>query len=164
MSWQRRIEFVRNRPQLWQPGPRHGGEVVVFIVVAHIVGEHVQWAVVAVRLGDRHAIVRVVGLRGDCLVDVVLGNEVACGGVQAACEEGREQEVEERLPRVGGFDEDSVKGELYSEVDEMHPGKGHLEYAHGPDGVEEDLEGAEEGFAKNRIKDNRFEGSGEIGV
>lgn len=136
----------------------------MFVVVAYIVGEHVQRAVVAVGLGDRHAIVRVVGLRGDGLVDVVLGNEVACGRVQAAREEGREQQVEERLPGVGGFDEDRVEGELYGEVDEVHPGEGHLEDAHGPDGVEENLEGAEEGFAKNRIKHNRFEGGGEIGV
>lgn len=164
VSRQRRIKLVRNRTQLRQPRPRHSGEVVVFIVVANIVSEYVQRAVVAICLGDGHAIVRVLGLRGDGLVDVVLGNEVACGGVQAAGEEGGEEEVEKRLPGIGGFDEDGVEGELYGEVDEMHPGKGHLEYAHGPDGVEEDLEGAEEGFAKDRIKDNCFERGGEIGV
>lgn len=137
---------------------------MVFIVVADIICEHVQRAVVAVCLGDRHAIVRVLGLRGNCLVDVVLGNEVTCGGVQAAGEEGREEEVEERLPGIGGLDEDRVESELYGEVHEMHPGEGHLEHAHGPDGIEEDLEGAEEGFAKNRVKDDCFEGSGQIGI
>lgn len=164
VSRQRRIELVRNRPQLRQPCPRHGGEVVVLIVVAHVVCEYVQRAVVAVCLGDRHAIVRVLGLRGDGLVDVVLGNEVACSRVQATGEEGRKEEVEKRLPGIGDFNEDSVEDELNGEVDEMHPGEGHLENTHGPDGVEEDLEGAKEGFAKDRIKDNCFEGGGEIGV
>lgn len=136
----------------------------MLIVVTHIVREYVQRAVVAVRLGNWHAVVRVGRLGRDGLVDVVLGDEVACGRVQAAGEEGREEEVEERLPGVGGLDEEGVEGELHGEVDEVHPCKGHLKDAHGPDGVKEDLEGAKEGFAEDRVKDDGFKSGREIGV
>lgn len=35
---------------------------------------------------------------------------------------------------------------------------------HGADGVEEDLEGAEEGFAEEGVEEEGFEGGGEVGV
>lgn len=164
MARQGRIELVGDLAQLGQARPGHGGEVVVLVVVADVVGEDVERAVVAVGLGDGHAVVRVRGLGRDGLVDVVLGDEVAGGGVQAAGEEGGEQQVEQGLPGAGGLDEEGVEGELHDEVDEVHPGEGHLEDAHGTDGVEEDLEGAEEGFAEDGVEDDGFERGGEVGV
>lgn len=35
---------------------------------------------------------------------------------------------------------------------------------HGPDGVEEDLEGAEEGLAEEGVEEEGFDGGGEVGV
>ena len=42
--------------------------------------------------------------------------------------------------------------------------KGKLVDEDGPEGVEEDLEGAEEGFAEYRVEEEGFESSREIGV
>jgi hypothetical protein len=46
----------------------------------------------------------------------------------------------------------------------VHPGEGHAVDGHGPEGVEEDLEGAEEGLAEDRVEEDGFEGGGEVGV
>lgn len=46
----------------------------------------------------------------------------------------------------------------------MDPGQGQLVDHHGPQGVEEDLEGAEEGFAGDGVEEEGFEGGGEVGV
>lgn len=46
----------------------------------------------------------------------------------------------------------------------MHPGEGYAVDGHGTQGVEEDLEGAEEGFAEDGVEENGFEGGGKVGV
>jgi len=46
----------------------------------------------------------------------------------------------------------------------VHPREGYAVDRHGPYGVEEDLEGAEEGFAKDRVEENGFEGSRQVRV
>ena len=50
--------------------------------------------------------------------DVVLGDEVACKGVQAPCEETGEEQVEEG-PRAEGLHEGVVEDELGDQVDEV---------------------------------------------
>lgn len=52
-------------------------------------------------------------------------------------------------------------GEDVGEVDVC---EGELVDEHGAEGVEEDLEGAEEGFAEEGIEEKGFEGGGEVGV
>jgi hypothetical protein len=46
----------------------------------------------------------------------------------------------------------------------VHPGEGHAVDGHGPEGVEEDLEGAEEGLAEDRVEEDGLEGGGEVRV
>ena len=46
----------------------------------------------------------------------------------------------------------------------MHPGERHAVDGHGPQGVEEDLKGAEEGFAEDGVEEDGFEGGGQVGV
>lgn len=146
-----------------EAGPGHGGEVVVLVVQADVVGEPVQGPVVGEGLGDGDAVLRVLLGRGDGLVDVVLGDEVAGQRVQAAGEEGGEEEVEDGVER-GEAVEDEVEGELDGNVDVVDLGEGDGVDGHGAQGVEEDLEGAEEGFSENRIENEGFEGGGEIGI
>jgi hypothetical protein len=53
---------------------------------------------------------------------------------------------------------------LRREVAEMQRGDGEPVDNHGPDGVEENLEGAEEGFAQDGVEEEGFDGGGEVGV
>jgi hypothetical protein len=53
---------------------------------------------------------------------------------------------------------------LGGDVDEVDAGERHFVDKEGADGVEEDLEGAEEGFAKDGVEEYSFKGSGEVGV
>ena len=46
----------------------------------------------------------------------------------------------------------------------MDAGEGDFVDEDGPDSVEEDLEGAEEGLSEDGIQKYGFEGSGEVGV
>merc|ERR1711948_73391 len=46
--WQVIVEFRRNLAHLGQARPRNVGEVVVLVVVAHVVRQHVQWTIVRV--------------------------------------------------------------------------------------------------------------------
>ena len=161
------IELVGDLPQLGQARPGDGGEVVVLVVQADVVGEEVERAVVAERLGDGQVVGRVAGLRGHLLVDVVLGDEVAGGRVQGSGEEGREEQVEDRVEReepgqLGG--QDVVEAELDGHVERVDARQGDLVDHHGPQGVEEDLEGAEEGLAQDGVEEDGLEGGRQVGV
>lgn len=155
------VELVGDAADGVEPGPGHGGEVVVLVVETDVVGEPVERAVVGEGLGDGHAVARVALGGRDGLVDVVLGDEVSRERVQAAGKEGREQEVEDR-GAGGEAVEEHVDGELDGDVEGVHPGEGDAVDGHGADGVEEDLEGAEEGLAENGVEHEGFESSGEI--
>jgi hypothetical protein len=62
------------------------------------------------------------------------------------------------------LDQGDVEEDLDCNVEEVDPGKGERVDHHGAQGVEEDLEGAEEGFAEDGVEEDGFEGSGEVGV
>lgn len=162
------VELGRDLVQLGQPRPGDRREIVVFVVQSHIVRDPVERAVVAERLRDGDLVVRVAGFGRDLLVDVVLGDEVACRGVQAAGEEGAEQEVEEGVGGEEGVGQQENNGvveeELDGQVEPVYPGEGHAVDGHGAQGVEEDLEGAEEGFAEDGVEEEGFEGGGQVGV
>lgn len=167
MLRQRGIKLLCHLMQLRQPRPGDGGEIVMFIVQADVVREEIQRAVVAKRLGDGDVVRRITGRRGDRLVHVVLGDEVARRGMQRAGEERGEEEVQQRIDAKVAreeVDQHVVEGQLDREVDPVHPGKGHAVDGHGPDGVEEDLEGAEEGLAEDRVEEDSFEGGGQVRV
>lgn len=107
MTRQRLVELARDAVQLGQLRPRDGGEIVVLVVQADVVGEDVEGSVVGVCLWRRQGVERV--RRGGCRFlrlfglevgeglgaagfrvreEVVLRDEVACAGVQGAGEEG----------------------------------------------------------------------------
>lgn len=72
---------------------------MVLVVQPNIVGKEVERAVVREGLWWRRAILGCVLGRGSSVVeDVVLGDEVACAGVERAGEEGGEDEVFHGLP------------------------------------------------------------------
>ena len=136
---------------------------MVLVVKADVVGQPVKGSVVSKSLGHGDPVGRI-ALRGrDRLVDVVLGDEVAGEGVQAAGEEGGEEEIEQGRPGQVA-DDAEVKGELDDQVGKGDPGEGDLVDRHGADGVKEDLEGAEEGLSEEGIEKQSLEGGGEVCV
>lgn len=157
------IELAGDAVDLVQAGPGDGGKVVVLVVQADVVGDPVERAVVGKGLGDGDPVGRVTLGRGDGLVDVVLGDEVAGDGVQAAGEEGGEDQVEEGVPR-GVADEEHVEADLDGDVEGVDAREGDAVDGHGAYGVEEDLKGAEEGLAHDGVEEEGLEGRGQIGV
>lgn len=97
----------------------------------------------------------------------MLGNEVARCGVQRTGEERGEEEVEQgvegEILREEG-DEGVVEAELDEDIEGVDPGQRDAVDNHRPQGVEEDLEGAEEGLSEDRVEEYGLEGGGEIGV
>lgn len=157
------VELAGDIVELVEAGPGDGGEVVVLVVQADVVRQEVEGPVVGVRLGDGDA-VGGIGLGGrDGRIDVVLGDEVAGERVQAACEEGGQQEVQHG-PAAERADNHGVEEDLHSDVEGRHPGEGDAVHGHGPQGVEEDLEGAEEGLAQDGVEEYGLEGGGQVRV
>ena len=90
---------------------------------------------------------------------------MACAGVEGTREEGAEKEVEEWVEgAVADLCEYVVEGELDEEVYEVYYCEGRTVDKHGADSIEEDLEGAKEGFAEERVEYEGFEGCRKIGV
>lgn len=95
--------------------------------------------------------------------DVVLGYEMACTGMKGPSKERGENKVGQGMAG-GEFDESNVEEHLDCDVEEVDPREGEFVNHHGAEGVEEDLEGAEEGFAKDRVEEESLEGGGEVGI
>lgn len=150
------VELARDGVELGEPGPGHGGEVVVLVVEADVVGEEVQGPVVREGLGHGDLVRRLPLRRRHRLVHVVLGDEVARRRVQAPRQEGRQEQVEQGL-LAQERDEHVVEAELHGDVGRRHPRERHRVDAHGAQGVEEDLEGAEEGLAQDGVQDHGLE-------
>jgi hypothetical protein len=169
MARQIAVKLIRNLVQLPQPSPRHGREVVVLVVQADVVREQVQHAIVRESLRWRRQLrflALLVGFLQRARVlckDVVLGDEVACDGVQGAGEEGAQDEVAESFA-ADVLHEEVVDGELHEDVESVDARQGQVVDHHGAQGVEEDLEGCEEGFAGDGVEEPGFEGGGEVGV
>lgn len=181
MARQGLVELSRDAVQLVQTRPWDGGEIVVLVVQADVVGEEIERAVVRVCLRGREGVQRVVclllrllgvvlfgdglGAVVDAREEVVFCDEVAGAGVQGAGEEGAQEEVEERLEGVAAQARKGVvEGELDEEVEGVDGGEGRAVDEHGAQGVEEDLEGAEEGLAEEGVEEEGFDGGGEVGV
>ncbi len=62
------------------------------------------------------------------------------------------------------MDEEEVEKDLSYNVEEVDVGQWELVDHHGAEGVEEDLEGAEEGLAEDGVEEEGFEGGGEVSV
>lgn len=138
---------------------------MVLIVQPHVPGEEVQRAVVRVRLRHRGVEfrARITRLGGQVLKDVVLCDEVSSQGMQTARQETGEDEVEECVS-AGVFDEADVEGNLHYDVEEVDLCQRDLVDHHWAEGVEEDLEGAEECFAEDGVEEDGFEGGRHVGV
>jgi hypothetical protein len=145
------VKLGRELPERRQPRPGHRGEIVVLVVVADVVGEDVERAIVRVRL------------LVEAVPEVVLGDEVAGERVERAGEEGGEEEVEEGGPAPGADDE-RVEGELREQVGGVPPCRGLCADEAGPEGVEEDLEGGEEELAEDVVEQEELEPGRQVGV
>lgn len=157
------IKLLGNLIQRMKPCPRDGGEVVVLVVVSDVVGKNVERTIVRKCLRKRDLVVGVALSGGNGLVYVVLGDKVASQGVQAASQEGREQQVEKGV--VGSItDQDDVKRSLNKDVEGVNLGQVHAVHRHGTDCVEEDLKGAEECLAQDGVEHKGFESGGQISV
>lgn len=100
---------------------------MMFVVIAHIVGNNVPPAVVAV-----------------CFLilsvpEVMFGNEVPSARVEATSEEAREKEVDKRRWTEDGVD-GIVGGQDGKDVEDMPGGEGLGSDKGGSEGVEENLE------------------------
>ena len=105
------------------------------------------------------------GTVADFREEVVFCDEVAGAGVEGAGEKGAEKQVENGLEGAATeFGQSVIKRELEDEVQKMDVSEGRAVDEHGADGVEEDLEGAEESLAKERIKEEGFNGGGKISI
>lgn len=62
------------------------------------------------------------------------------------------------------MNEEGVKRDLYEDVEGVNAGQGDSVDGHGADGVEEDLEGAEECLAEDGVEYESLEGGGEVGI
>ena len=93
----------------------------------------------------------------------MLGDKVPCTRVQRSREEGAHDEINERLG-TEQIHQQSVKRDLRDDVDEVDRRKGHLVDEDRPDGVEENLERAEEGLAEHRVEHDGFDGRGQVGI
>lgn len=161
--WEFVVEFVRNAVQSRQSRPRDGGEVVVLVVQANVVGEEIEWSIVRVRLREGDLVGRIGVVFVWLFEDVMLGDEMAGTGVQRACEKTAHDKIPQRPSSREAY-EGVIEGELGDDVEQVDLGEGQAVDEHGSEGVEEDLEGAEEGLARDRVKEEGLEGGGEIGV
>ena len=62
------------------------------------------------------------------------------------------------------MNEKSVERDLYEDVESVDTCQGDSVDGHGADGVEEDLEGAEECLAENGVEHESLEGGGQVSI
>ena len=93
----------------------------------------------------------------------MFGDEVTSAGVETSSQEAAEYEIPEGFG-AGELHESNIEGHLCDDVEEVETGERQLVDEHGSDGVEEDLEGAEEGFAEDGGEEDGFEGGWDVGV
>lgn len=93
----------------------------------------------------------------------MLGNEVARTRVQRASQEGTNDQIGKRAEACVSHKEE-VKNDLSNDIQEVNLGQGQLVHHHRTNGVEKDLEGAEEGLAKDRIQEESLKRGGQVGV
>jgi hypothetical protein len=146
---------------------------MMLVMQAHIIRQRVQGPVIRECLRQRHLCHSLLLLRHHPVATarfpfrgakgIMLSDEVGGARVQGASEEGAEDEVGEGAG-AGMADEEGVEGELGDDVEGVDAGQRQAVDEHGPQGVEEDLEGAEEGFAEDGVQEEGFERGGEVGV
>ena len=129
----------------------------------HIVGQHVERAVVRKSLWHRRQRRYALRVGRLLLENVVLGDEVPCTWMQGSREEGAHDEIPQCV-RAGVLHEEIIKGHLGNDVENMYSCHGEVVDHHGTDGIEDDLERGEEGLSKDGIEEEGFESGGKISV
>ena len=95
----------------------------------------------------------------------MFGDEMRRARMEGASEERAEKQIEQWLNRPSAeFDEEVVESQLDREVQHVDHRPGRAVDEHGPDGVEEDLKGAEKGLSQEGVEEEGFDGRGEVGV
>lgn len=141
---------------------------MMFVMQSHVIGKPVQRAVIRKSFRDRDFVFRVASFRRDLFVDVVLCDEVPRCGMKGAGEETAEKEIKKGVKREKRVREEKDEGVVDTELDEqvepVYPSEGDAVDGHGPQGIKEDLEGAEEGFAEDGVEKEGLEGGGKVRV
>lgn len=84
MPWQISIKLIRHPVHLPQSAPRHGREIVMFIMQAHIIREIIENPVVGERLRDRRVCQGIFGGGGQGGEDIVLCDKMPRTWMQTA--------------------------------------------------------------------------------
>lgn len=93
----------------------------------------------------------------------MLGDEMARARVQRASEERRKDHVVQGVRRSQA-NEKVVEERLRADIDEVDACEWDFENEDRPHSIEQDLKGAEERLAEDRIEEEGLEGCGEVGI
>ena len=93
----------------------------------------------------------------------MLRNEMPGARMQRSGEERAHNQIGQSFDTCISYEEE-IESELSDDVEEVDLGQWELVDHHGTEGVEEDLEGAEEGLAEDGVEEEGFKGSWEVGV
>ena len=134
---------------------------MVFVVVSDIIGEDVQNPIVRIcfRNGDisRHLSI----WQGGFGKDIMLRNKVGSTWMQRSGQERTQEEIHQCFwPKVGDYE--IVEHNLGGNIAIMDRPKGDFINHHGPDGIENQLEGAKKGLAKDRVEKDSLQSCREI--
>ena len=163
MARQLCIEFLCDLVHGRQPAPRYGREIMMLVMQANVIRQQIQGTVIRIRLRQRCASRAARRCQLRAIKDIVFGYKMARTRVQGAGEEGGEDEVCESVGAEVA-DHEIVEQALGKDVEEVELRERELVDEHGTEGVEEDLEGAEEGFAEDGVEEEGFQCGGEVGV
>ena len=133
---------------------------MVFVVVAYVVHEDVQGTVVTECLWNWDLGRRVLRCNRLPLKDVVFSDEMRGTWMQTPCQKRAQNQIPKRVVTPRQLYERVIEDQLDSDIEGVDFGERDLVDHHGAEGVEEDLEGAEEGFACDGIEEEGFEASG----
>lgn len=144
------VELWGQLSYLGQPTPRNIREVMVFVVIAHVKGDVVEWAVVAVRL--------------EAFVEhVVLRDEMSSHWVQPHCQQGSPSQVEHTLGSKIVTDQ-KIAGELNSGVKYLQEGGSLGVGDDRPQGIEERLKTHPDHLAKGGAEQPCLKAGGDVSV
>lgn len=146
----------------WQLRPRHSGKVVMLVMQTHIIGQKIQRPVVRICFGYRNRRPFLECPR-PLLENVVLGDKMACTGVQRASEK-RAREKVCKGTCTNASDQKQIKEDLHSQIEDMQVGQGYPIDHHGANSIEQDLESAKERLPQHRVQENCLERGRKVGI
>lgn len=157
------VEVVRDPVESGQARPRDGWKVMMFVVKTNVVRQHVERPIVRVRFRQWDLVRRVRSVLVRLLKNVVLGDEMACAGMQRSSQEAAHDKVSQRSSTCVLY-QGVVKCQLDGNVQEVNLGHRQTVYEHGSQGVEKDLESREKGFTSDGVEEEGLESGWQIGI